>query len=243
MLNKNNFTEDLTYNLLTILTDVKNMFYGENRFKVACYDTPKNNNNENQAVNEPIINAKTLKINDLMDKVKLCRKCLLSETRTQTVFGSGNFDSKVMIIGEAPGYDEDKQGFPFVGKAGQLLDKMLKAIDLTRDDVFICNILKCRPPNNRNPNDDEIKNCTSYLNEQINLINPKIIFTLGNFATQFILKDNRGITQLRGKTYNLDNRIILPTFHPSALLQNQNLKRPAWHDLKLLKLLLKKVNN
>ncbi len=181
------------------------------------------------------------KLSVVHQDVQSCQKCPLGQSRHQTVFADGNPNSSIMLIGEAPGSEEDRLGLPFVGKAGQLLDKMLGSIDLDRDKVYICNVLKCRPPGNRNPNDQEIENCSPYLEQQIQMVNPKIIVTLGNFATRFILKVETGISRLRGKTYQLDGRIILPTYHPSALLHNNQLKRPAWNDLKLLKSLILKL--
>ena len=231
---KNNYLE----NLLQIIVDYKNLVYGEQRFQLV--DRPQTTPDIAPTTVMQSIDANS-DIGKVSQQVSICTKCELSRTRTQTVFGYGDPESSLMIIGEAPGFDEDKQGFPFVGKAGQLLDKMLAAIDLKRDDVYICNVLKCRPPDNRNPKPEEIESCAPYLAKQIELIDPKIILTLGNFATKYILGVETGISRLRGKTYNKDGRTILPTYHPSALLQNPQLKRPAWHDLKYLKLLLQKV--
>lgn len=147
-----------------------------------------------------------------------CTKCRLAEGRTQVVFGVGNASADLMFIGEAPGFHEDRQGEPFVGAAGQLLTRMLGEIGLARQDVFIANILKCRPPGNRDPQPDEIESCTPWLIEQISLIQPKLVVTLGNFATKFVLDTHQGITRLRGQTFPWHGRTVIPTFHPAAIL-------------------------
>ena len=149
-----------------------------------------------------------------------CTKCRLAEGRTQVVFGVGNADADVMFIGEAPGFHEDKQGEPFVGAAGQLLTRMHnEVLSVARDDVYICNILKCRPPGNRDPQEDEIESCTPWLVQQVSLIQPRVIVTLGNFATKFVLQTAQGITRMRGRTYPWHGRTVVPTFHPAAILR------------------------
>jgi uracil-DNA glycosylase family 4 len=149
-----------------------------------------------------------------------CTKCRLAEGRTQVVFGVGNPDAEVMFIGEAPGFHEDKQGEPFVGAAGQLLTRMLRdVVGIGREDVYICNILKCRPPGNRDPQEDEIESCTPWLVEQVSLIQPRVIATLGNFATKFVLQTQQGITRMRGRAYPWHGRTVIPTFHPAAVLR------------------------
>jgi len=149
-----------------------------------------------------------------------CTKCKLAEGRTQVVFGVGNADADVMFIGEAPGFHEDKQGEPFVGAAGQLLDRMIhEVLHLTRDDVYVGNVIKCRPPGNRDPQEDEIESCTPWLVEQVSLIQPRVIVTLGNFATKFVLQTAQGITRMRGHTYPWHGRTVIPTFHPAAILR------------------------
>ncbi|HUF59756.1 MAG TPA: uracil-DNA glycosylase [Actinomycetota bacterium] len=150
-----------------------------------------------------------------------CTKCRLANGRTQVVFGVGNADADLMFIGEAPGFHEDKQGEPFVGAAGQLLTRMLnEVLALDRGDVYICNVLKCRPPGNRDPQEDEIESCTPWLVEQVSLIQPKVIVTLGNFATKFVLQTAQGITRMRGRTYPWHGRTVIPTFHPAAILRS-----------------------
>jgi uracil-DNA glycosylase len=149
-----------------------------------------------------------------------CPRCRLANGRTQVVFGVGNAHADVMFIGEAPGFHEDKQGEPFVGAAGQLLTRMLReVVGLARDDVYICNVLKCRPPGNRDPQEDEIESCTPWLVEQVSLIQPRVIATLGNFATKFVLQTTQGITRMRGSTYPWHGRTVIPTFHPAAILR------------------------
>lgn len=147
-----------------------------------------------------------------------CTKCRLAQGRTQVVFGAGDADADLLFIGEGPGFHEDKQGEPFVGAAGQLLTRMLEGIGLTRDQVYIANIVKCRPPGNRDPQPDEIESCTPWLVEQISLIQPLVIVTLGNFATKFVLNTSTGITRLRGQVHQWHGRTVIPTFHPAAIL-------------------------
>jgi uracil-DNA glycosylase len=149
-----------------------------------------------------------------------CTKCGLANGRTQVVFGVGNADADVMFIGEAPGFHEDKQGEPFVGAAGQLLTRMLgEVLNVARHDVYIANVIKCRPPGNRDPQEDEIESCTPWLVEQVSLIQPRVIVTLGNFATKFVLQTAQGITRMRGRAYPWHGRTVVPTFHPAAILR------------------------
>ena len=161
-----------------------------------------------------------------------CKRCKLHRTRRTIVFGEGNPKATFMIIGEGPGYDEDVQGRPFVGKAGQLLTKIIQSIHLQREDVYITNIVKCRPPQNRNPEPEEIGSCNPFLIQQINSIQPKIICTLGTFATQTLLNTSAKITELRGKFYDLRGIKVFPTYHPAYLLRNPDRKREVWEDMK-----------
>jgi uracil-DNA glycosylase family 4 len=160
-----------------------------------------------------------------------CTRCGLAEGRTQVVFGVGNPHADLMFIGEAPGFHEDRQGEPFVGAAGQLLTRMLGEIGLHREDVYIGNILKCRPPGNRDPLPAEIETCTPWLVEQITLIQPRLLVTLGNFATKFVLQTQRGITSMRGRTYEWHGRTVIPTFHPAAILHGGGEKSRQFQDL------------
>ncbi len=148
-----------------------------------------------------------------------CTDCSLAESRTQVVFGVGAFDAGLMFVGEAPGRNEDLQGEPFVGAAGKLLDRLLAEIGIDRDDVYIANVLKCRPPGNRDPRSEEIDACKGYLRTQIELVDPKVVMTLGNFATKLLLKRDVGITRLRGQVYPWWRRHLVPTFHPAAALR------------------------
>ncbi|AXE34193.1 uracil-DNA glycosylase [Chromobacterium phragmitis] len=170
----------------------------------------------------------------LQRKVASCQNCRLCETRTQTVFGRGNPQARWMLIGEAPGENEDKQGLPFVGRAGQLLDNMLAAAGLERDqDVYIANVLKCRPPGNRNPAPDEIAACNSYLLQQIRHVQPVLIIALGRFAAQTLLETEDSISKLRGKAHRYQGVPLVVSYHPAYLLRNQPDKAKAWQDLLL----------
>ena len=160
------------------------------------------------------------KLKSFFYKINDCRQCELHKGRTRLVFGSGNATAELMFVGEAPGKNEDLQGLPFVGRAGKILDDLLGSIDMERKEVFIANVLKCRPPGNRDPKIDEISTCKEYLFEQINIIDPKIICTLGKYSTQLILDTSHGITGLRGKVFHRDGRTILPINHPAAVLYN-----------------------
>lgn len=160
-----------------------------------------------------------------------CTRCGLAEGRTQVVFGVGNPEADLFFIGEAPGFHEDRQGEPFVGQAGQLLTRMLGEIGLAREDVYIGNILKCRPPGNRDPLPAEIEACTPWLVEQISLVQPRLLVTLGNFATKFVLQTTRGITSMRGSVYDWHGRAVIPTFHPAAILHGGGEKSPQFQDL------------
>ncbi len=167
----------------------------------------------------------------LKAEVADCTQCNLCETRTQTVFGSGNQQADWMLIGEAPGQSEDLQGLPFVGKAGLLLTEMLRAIGLAREDVYIANILKCRPPNNRDPKPDEIHHCSQYLQRQRDLVQPKIILAVGRIAAQTLLKTDQPIGKLRGKVHTLGTTPVVVVYHPAYLLRSLLEKRKAWQDL------------
>lgn len=155
----------------------------------------------------------------LGDEATVCTACALAETRTQVVFGVGAFDADIMFVGEAPGRNEDLQGEPFVGAAGKLLDQLLGEIGIEREDVYIANVLKCRPPGNRDPRPEEIEACKGYLRRQLELVDPRVVMTLGNFATKLLLKRTVGITRLRGSIYPWWRRQLVPTFHPAAALR------------------------
>ncbi len=169
--------------------------------------------------------------NDLKD----CRRCKLASGRKNIVFGSGNPKAELMFVGEAPGADEDEQGLPFVGRAGQLLTKIIEAINIHREDVFICNILKCRPPGNRNPETDEIASCEVFLSRQIASVKPKVICTLGTFSSQTLLRKTEPISKLRGRLIDYKGIKLMATFHPAYLLRNPNEKRKVWEDVQIVR--------
>jgi uracil-DNA glycosylase len=164
-----------------------------------------------------------------------CRRCKLAPTRTHIVFGFGNPEAELMFVGEAPGADEDAQGLPFVGRAGQLLTKIIEAIEMKREDVYICNILKCRPPGNRNPEPDEIAACDQFLFRQIASVKPKVICALGTFSAQTLLRAKQPISALRGNFFEYRGARLMATFHPAYLLRNPNEKRKVWEDVQKIR--------
>ena len=169
---------------------------------------------------------------DLEKSILECKKCRLCTNRTNIVFGQGNKKARLMFIGEGPGADEDKQGIPFVGKAGQLMNNAFQALEINREDVYIANIVKCRPPSNRVPEDDEVQMCLNYLRNQVILIKPKIIVLLGSTALKNILGKEYGITAVRGNWMEKNGIKYMPTWHPAALLRDENKKVEFWQDLK-----------
>ena len=175
--------------------------------------------------------TETKNLDELNNAINTCLKCGLGKTRIKFVFGVGNPKADVVVVGEAPGADEDEKGEPFVGRAGQLLNKILEAVQFKREDVFICNILKCRPPNNRDPQTEEIDCCEPYLWKQLEIIKPKMILCAGRIAGQSLLKTNSSLTLLRGKVHDYRGIPLMVTYHPAALLRNPNWKRPCWEDM------------
>jgi DNA polymerase len=163
-----------------------------------------------------------------------CRRCKLSECRNQIVFGEGDPSAKLIFIGEGPGFEEDRKGQPFVGAAGQLLTRIIEAIKLSRHQVYICNIVKCRPPGNRNPDPDEIETCFPFLERQIAAIQPDFIVALGTFAAQTLLATRTPISKLRGRFHEYKGIRVIPTYHPAFLLRNPGKKRAVWEDMKML---------
>jgi DNA polymerase len=164
-----------------------------------------------------------------------CQRCKLAPKRTNIVFGSGNPNADLVFVGEAPGFDEDQQGLPFVGRAGQLLTKIIESINLKREDVYICNVLKCRPPDNRNPEPDEVAACNPFLKKQLTTIRPKVVCCLGTFAAQTVLQTVAPISKLRGKFFDVDGIRIIATFHPAYLLRSPEKKREVWEDMKQIR--------
>jgi DNA polymerase len=182
---------------------------------------------------------------DLLAAIKVeigpdCSRCKLHTLgRRQIVFGVGNPDADLMFVGEAPGADEDVKGEPFVGRAGQLLTKIIEAIGLKREDVYIANVIKCRPPQNRNPEPDEVDTCEPFLFRQIDAIKPKVVVALGSFAARALLRTQDPISRLRGRVYEYRGAKLIPTFHPAYLLRNPSSKKEVWEDMKLVRSLLK----
>ena len=196
--------------------------------KFIPFSYEKNNNNSDS-------------LEDLKKSIGNCQKCKLSATRENIVFGEGNPNAELMFIGEGPGKHEDLQGRPFVGAAGQLLTKIINAMHLTREDVYIANIVKCRPPNNRDPEHDEIKACLPYLLKQIELIKPKVICTLGRISTKVLLDTEDKITKIRGKIFDYNGIDLIPTYHPAHLLHHPDNKRLVWEDMQLIMKILKLI--
>lgn len=180
-------------------------------------------------------------LEELAKTVSVCTRCALHASRKQTVFGVGNPNAKLMFIGEAPGADEDAKGEPFVGRAGQLLNKIIAAMGMTREEVYIGNILKCRPPQNRDPQPSEVECCEEYLRAQIALIKPKYICALGRIAAHWLLKTEAPLGALRASTHTYEGIPVIVTYHPAALLRNSNFKAPCWEDMKKLMALLKEA--
>ncbi|WP_147612395.1 uracil-DNA glycosylase [Treponema pectinovorum] len=188
-------------------------------------------------------NLSSSSIENVIERIKNCKSCALSKTRHNTVPGTGVLNPLVLVIGEGPGYEEDMQALPFVGPAGQLLDRMLAAIKLSRcSNSYIANIVKCRPPQNRNPYSEEADACISFLHEQIEILKPKAILCAGTVAAKNLLKTGFGVTRLRGRFYEYSNIPVAVTYHPSALLRDENLKRDAWQDLKMFRQKLLEIN-
>jgi DNA polymerase len=174
-------------------------------------------------------------LNSYLDSIKDCLKCPLGKSRKNIVLGSGNPNASIVFVGEAPGKEEDLQGLPFVGRSGKLLDKMLKAINLSRNDVYILNVLKCRPPNNRDPLPSEIEECEPYLKKQLELIKPKLIVSLGRISAMTILRTKESLANMRNKIFNYEGIDFLVTYHPAALLRNPNFKKYAWEDFQVIR--------
>jgi uracil-DNA glycosylase family 4 len=174
-------------------------------------------------------------LDSIRSEIGDCQRCKLAPTRTNIVFGSGSPQAELVFVGEAPGYDEDQQGLPFVGRAGQLLTKIIESINLKREDVYICNVLKCRPPENRNPEPDEVGACNPFLRKQLAVIRPKIVCCLGTFAAQTVLQTAAPISKLRGKFIDMDGMRVIATFHPAYLLRSPDKKREVWEDMKQIR--------
>jgi uracil-DNA glycosylase family 4 len=188
-----------------------------------------------KVVPSPPPSSSALTLEEVREELGDCRRCKLHSTRTNIVFGAGSPRAKLVFVGEGPGRDEDLQGQPFVGLAGQLLTKIIQAIQLTREEVYIANIIKCRPPGNRNPEPDEIKSCEPFLRKQLEVIRPGLICALGTFAAQTLLQTEEKISLLRGRFHRYQGILLMPTYHPAFLLRNPNSKRDVWEDMKKIK--------
>jgi uracil-DNA glycosylase family 4 len=203
--------------------------------------TPEPNPEPNQEERDPGAPHGAAGLALVREELGDCKRCKLCPTRTNIVFGVGNPDAQLVFVGEAPGADEDAQGEPFVGRAGQLLTKMIEAMGYARGDVYICNVLKCRPPGNRNPEPDEVASCEPFLKKQLGAIRPRIIVALGKFAVQCLLRDDAPISRLRGNLRSYEGIPLMPTFHPAYLLRDPSKKKLAWDDLKAVNAALAKV--
>ena len=190
-------------------------------------------------VDAPVVGDSAAALAAVRDFIGDCTRCKLHKLgRRQVVFGTGNPDADLMFVGEAPGADEDEQGVPFVGRAGQLLTKIIEAIGLRREDVYIANVIKCRPPGNRNPEPDEVATCEPFLVQQIDIVKPRVIVALGTFAAHLLLRTDAPISRIRGRVHHLRGAALIPTFHPAYLLRSPERKREVWDDMKKVRALL-----
>lgn len=205
-----------------------------NYFEESGVESFCNSENDSEAEDS----SKASRLNLLEKEIQGCSLCPLCKHRTNIVFGEGNPEAEVLFIGEAPGADEDAQGLPFVGKAGKLLTRIIEAMGFKRSDVYIANIIKCRPQGNRTPSPDETGKCSLFLKRQIDIIRPKVICALGTVAANYLLNETRGITKLRGRFHDFDGIKLMPTFHPAYLLRNESAKRTVWEDVKKIMSLL-----
>ncbi|NIP29928.1 MAG: uracil-DNA glycosylase [Candidatus Dadabacteria bacterium] len=216
---------------------IKELPLKENIKQVTKNESSKNDNRiETEPLNDLFISSLPKQsLEEIKDDLGECTRCKLHSTRNNIVFGEGNPNARLVFVGEGPGRDEDMQGRPFVGRAGQLLTRIIKAMGLEREDVYICNVVKCRPPENRNPEPDEVANCEPFLFRQIRSIDPEVIVCLGSVATGLLLKlKNFKMGQLRGTFHQYGNSKLMITYHPAALLRNPNFKKPVWEDMQLV---------
>lgn len=209
--------------------------FGDELFTTELKPTQQNNTEKIETKKSEQSNLKdfinSTSLSELNSLICQCQQCILGSTRKNFVFGVGNPNARVMVIGEGPGADEDEQGEPFVGRAGRLLNDILKAINFERSEVYIANVVKCRPPGNRTPTTDEMDTCLPYLKKQIDFIKPSLILCLGLTAALGILKKKDSLTNLRGKVFDFENAKVMVTYHPAALLRNPNWKRGCWEDV------------
>ena len=220
-------------NILSVLDDLLHTFRAYRQSGVVGYDCSAASLEKMTLWGQPLVPAaeslETIR-NDLGD----CRRCILCQDRKHIVFGAGDPKARLVFVGEGPGRDEDLQGEPFVGAAGELLTRIIEAIHLTRDQVYICNIVKCRPPNNRNPEPGEVERCLPFLERQLAAIHPEFIVALGKVAAQTLLKTDQAISRLRGRFHDYRGARLLPTYHPAYLLRSPEKKRDVWEDMKML---------
>jgi DNA polymerase len=200
-------------------------FHVEEQIELGFLESPRTHSSS------PVAHHAFSNMEDIRIAVEKCQSCSLHESRTNVVFGAGNEEARLVFVGEAPGADEDRQGQPFVGRAGQKLTQIIEAIGLSRSEVYITNVLKCRPPGNRNPLPEEVRACEPYLVEQLKLIKPKVICALGTFAAQTLLRSDRRISSLRGRFHTYQGIKLMPTYHPAFLLRNPRSKRDVWNDV------------
>lgn len=226
-----------------LLTDPKFENKEENKNKSTSEYNMAKDNKKIIKINEQAENfdpGEKLTLDQIREDLGECTRCKLHETRNKIVFGDGNPNARLVFVGEGPGRDEDEQGLPFVGRAGKLLTKIIEAMGLTRQDVYICNVVKCRPPSNRNPEADEVEACEPFLFKQLRSISPEVIVCLGSVATSLLLKMKQPrMGDLRGQFHEFHNSKLMITYHPAALLRNPNFKKPVWEDMKLV---LKELN-
>ena len=218
--------------LLSVVKTVKDQVVNAQKKYVKVDDTKPVHAAKSPAAEEKKPSGKTF--TELSADVARCTQCSLAQTRKNVVFGDGNLSARIVFVGEAPGADEDEQGLPFVGRAGQLLTKIINAMGLERKEVYICNILKCRPPGNRNPLPEEIQLCEPFLKQQLQFISPQIICALGSFAAKTLLKTETPITVLRGRFHLYEGIKLMPTYHPAYLLRNPPAKKQVWEDMQLI---------
>ena len=182
-------------------------------------------------------------LEEIREEIGDCTRCKLSQKRKNIVFGVGSSRADLMFVGEAPGADEDAQGIPFVGRAGQLLTRIIESIGLSRDQVYIANILKCRPPGNREPEAEEVETCEGFLFQQIQSVSPKVMVALGRYAAQTLLRTETPISRMRGQFFEFAGGVLIPTYHPAYLLRNPSAKRQVWEDMKAVRAKLKELNS
>ena len=218
---------------LRLVTAIK--AHVEEQIDLGFLESPASEQAESDGMDE----SASLTIYESMEDIRLavesCQACPLHKTRNNVVLGAGNENARLVFVGEAPGADEDRQGQPFVGRAGQKLTQIIEAIGLSRPEIYITNVLKCRPPGNRNPLPDEIRACEPYLIEQLKLIKPRVICTLGTFASQTLLRTDRSISRLRGQFHTYQGIKLMPTYHPAFILRNPKFKRDVWNDVQKVK--------